>query len=274
MPGLNRAFFEWVSFCLRQGDGACAAIHAYRSLVVTSSVSIVDGACTACTVGSGHHTAYQPIAAAFAAQGGSDVLGVRYIVAGHAAAARNQKNIVGTHTRGGITCNHLNGTCSSTVAAHIGRGGNGDVAAPVDHRVGAVEGITSGDATRNCIVVHEIIGKRHAEVAACGTSGASVTNDHYTSAEAAIAAQAIGGSIIDGDGAGSGGGIARYRCTRRQGEAFGAVIQEGLVDNVFINAQQGFELRRFGGLVLFVGSFYLIVFLARHRQQADAKAKQ
>lgn len=265
-PGI----FDWASFCLWQGDGARTAVHAYCSLVVASSIAVIDGACTACAMGSSHNTAYQPIAATFSTQGGGNVLAVGYTVAGHAAAARNQKDIVGAHSRGGIACNHLNGTCSSTVAAHIGRGGNGDVAGAVDNRIGAIQGVTATDAAGNRIVVNKIIVESYAEVTACGSASAGVADYYNTTTETAIATQTIGGAIIDGNGSWRGGGIAYYCCTSGKRKAFRTVVEIRFVNNVFIYAQQGFKLRRFGSLILFFGSFYLVFFLARHRKQANA----
>lgn len=270
MPGHCRAFVKKTNYRLRQGNGACTAVHGYGRLVITSSVAIVDGACATATMRSGHYSTNQPIAAAFAAQGGSNVLAVGYTVAGHAAATRDQKYIVGAYSRSGITCNHFDGACGSTVAAHIGRGGNGDVAGAVDNRIGAIEGIAATDAAGNGVIVYEIIGKCHAEAASRSATGAGVADQYDASAETTVATQTIGSAVIDGDGAWRCGGIARYRCTGGQGKTFGTIVQIRLVYNVLIHAKKRFKLSRFGGLILFFGSFYLVVFLARHGKQADA----
>lgn len=222
----------------------------------------------------GHYAAYQPIAAAFATQGGCDVLAVGYAIAGHAAVARNHENIVGAHIGGGIAGNDFDGAGSGARAAHISGCSDGNVAAAINQRIGSVERVAACDAAAHRIVVHEIIRKCHTETVPSGTAGAGVTDDYHTSAEATIAAQAIGGAVVDGDGAWCTYRIAGNGSTRCRREAFGAFIEESFVNNVFVNTEQGFELRRFGGFILLFSGFYFIVFLARHRKQADAKAEE
>lgn len=221
----------------------------------------------------GHDTAHKPIAAAFATQGCGDVLGVGNAIAGHAAVTRNEEYIIGTYARRSVSCNHLDGTSSSAVAAHVGRSSNGDIAAPVNHWIGTVEGIAASDAASYGVVVYKVIRKGHAKAATCCAAGSGVADHHNAAAKTTIATKAIGSAVIDGNGAGSADGITYHSGTRCGRKTFRAFIQEGFVYNVLVNTEQGLKLGRFGGLILFLSGFYLIVLLARHRKQADAKSK-